>query len=104
MVKTRIRNHKRVFTWFASRRPQTPAEASLEASLKIPVDDYETDKIVFEVRALLEPQSALREPRLANRVMAMLAAKRDKPAFRRGESRDPESGSDQTRHEAIPAE
>ena len=35
MVKTRIRNYKRVFTWFVSRRPQTPAEASLEASLKI---------------------------------------------------------------------
>src|SRR5665213_3162289 len=35
MVKTRIRSHKRVFTWFASRRPQTPAEASLEASLEI---------------------------------------------------------------------
>src|SRR5579884_1991801 len=35
MVKTRSRSHKRVFTWFASRRPQTPAEASLEASLKI---------------------------------------------------------------------
>src|ERR1700722_7671026 len=35
MVKTRIHNHKRVFTWFASRRPQTPAEASLEASLEI---------------------------------------------------------------------
>jgi hypothetical protein len=35
MVKTRIRSHKRVFTWFVSRRPQTPAEASLEASLEI---------------------------------------------------------------------
>src|ERR1700685_2826049 len=35
MVKTRIRNHERVFTWLAGRRPQTPAEASSEASLKI---------------------------------------------------------------------
>src|SRR5580693_8818550 len=35
MAKTRIRSHKRVFAWFASRRPQTPAEASLEASLEI---------------------------------------------------------------------
>jgi hypothetical protein len=35
MVKTRKSSHKRVFTWFVSRRPQTPAEASLDASLKI---------------------------------------------------------------------
>jgi hypothetical protein len=35
MVKTRSNNHKRVFSWFVSRRPQTPAEASLEASLEI---------------------------------------------------------------------
>ena len=28
-------DHKRVLTWFVSRRPQTPAEASLEASLEI---------------------------------------------------------------------
>jgi hypothetical protein len=35
MAKTRIRSHKRVFPWFASRRPQTPAEAGLEASLEI---------------------------------------------------------------------
>lgn len=35
MVKTRKENHKRVLSRFASRRPQTPAEASLEASLKI---------------------------------------------------------------------
>jgi len=38
MVKTRIRNHKRVFTRFAVRRPQTPAEASLEASLNNSAD------------------------------------------------------------------
>src|SRR5438034_9471499 len=35
MVKTRSRNHKRVFTRFACWRLQTPVEASLEASLKI---------------------------------------------------------------------
>src|SRR5712671_4031733 len=35
MVETRRSNHKRGSTWFVSRRPQTPAEASLEASLKI---------------------------------------------------------------------
>jgi len=34
-VKTRNRSYKRVLTWFASRRPQTPAQASQEASLEI---------------------------------------------------------------------
>src|SRR5438477_11783345 len=35
MVKTRSKNHKRVFTRFACWRLQTSVEASLEASLKI---------------------------------------------------------------------
>jgi hypothetical protein len=35
MVKTWFRSYKRVLTWFASRRPQTPVQASQEASLKI---------------------------------------------------------------------
>ena len=33
MAETRRKNRKRVSTWFVSRWPQPPAEASLEASL-----------------------------------------------------------------------
>ena len=33
----------------------------------------EADKILAEVRSLLKPQSALREPELVSRVMAMMA-------------------------------
>jgi 2-polyprenyl-6-methoxyphenol hydroxylase-like FAD-dependent oxidoreductase len=44
------------------------------ALMRLAAEDYETDKIVFEVRSLLKPQSALREPRLASRVMSMMAA------------------------------
>jgi hypothetical protein len=44
------------------------------ALTRLAAEDYETDKIVFEVRALLKPQSALREPELASRVMSMMAA------------------------------
>jgi len=43
------------------------------ALMRLAAEDYETDKIVFEVRALLKPQSALREPELASRVMSMMA-------------------------------
>jgi 2-polyprenyl-6-methoxyphenol hydroxylase-like FAD-dependent oxidoreductase len=42
--------------------------------MRLAAEDYETDKIVFEVRALLKPQSALLEPRLASRIEAMMAA------------------------------
>src|SRR5258705_11108348 len=42
------------------------------ALMRLAAEDYETDKIVFEVRALLKPQSALREPELASRVMSMM--------------------------------
>jgi hypothetical protein len=41
--------------------------------MRLAADDAEVDKIVFEVRALLKPQSALREPELESRVMAMMA-------------------------------
>jgi 2-polyprenyl-6-methoxyphenol hydroxylase-like FAD-dependent oxidoreductase len=36
-------------------------------------EDAEADKILVEVRSLLKPQSALREPELASRVMSMMA-------------------------------
>ena len=36
-------------------------------------EDVEADKILVEVRSLLKPQSALREPELASRVMSMMA-------------------------------
>jgi 2-polyprenyl-6-methoxyphenol hydroxylase-like FAD-dependent oxidoreductase len=44
------------------------------ALMRLAAEDYETDKIVFEVRSLLKPQSVLREPELASRVMSMMAA------------------------------
>jgi 2-polyprenyl-6-methoxyphenol hydroxylase-like FAD-dependent oxidoreductase len=43
------------------------------ALMRLAAEDYETYKIVFEVRSLLKPQSALREPELASRVMSMMA-------------------------------
>jgi hypothetical protein len=42
--------------------------------MRLAAEDYETDKIVFEVRSLLKPQSALSEPELARRVMSVMAA------------------------------
>ena len=44
------------------------------ALMRLAAEDPETDKIVFEVRSLLKPQSALREPELVSRVMSMMAA------------------------------
>ena len=44
------------------------------ALLRLAAEDAETDRIVFEVRSLLKPQSALRAPELASRVMSMMAA------------------------------
>jgi 2-polyprenyl-6-methoxyphenol hydroxylase-like FAD-dependent oxidoreductase len=41
--------------------------------MRLAAEDYETDRTVFEVRALLKPQSALREPELVSRVMSMMA-------------------------------
>ena len=43
------------------------------ALTRLAAEDYETDKIVSEVRALLRPWSALREPELASRVMSMMS-------------------------------
>jgi len=43
------------------------------ALMRLAAEDYETDKTVFEVRSLLKPQSALREPELESRVMSMMA-------------------------------
>jgi 2-polyprenyl-6-methoxyphenol hydroxylase-like FAD-dependent oxidoreductase len=43
------------------------------ALMRLAAEDAETDRILFEVRALLRPWSALREPELASRVMAMMA-------------------------------
>jgi 2-polyprenyl-6-methoxyphenol hydroxylase-like FAD-dependent oxidoreductase len=45
-----------------------------QALLRLAAEDYETDRIVSEVRSLLKPQSALRDPELASRVMSMMAA------------------------------
>ena len=42
--------------------------------MRLAAEDPEIDRIVFEVRSLLRPQSALREPELASRVMSMMAA------------------------------
>jgi hypothetical protein len=49
--------------------------------MRLAAEDYETDKTIFEVRALLKPQSSLREPRLESRVMAMMAAERASSDF-----------------------
>ncbi len=43
------------------------------ALMRLAAEDCETDKLVSEVRWLLKPQSALREPGLARRVMSMVA-------------------------------
>jgi 2-polyprenyl-6-methoxyphenol hydroxylase-like FAD-dependent oxidoreductase len=43
------------------------------ALMRLAAEDAEADKILAEVRSLLKPQSALREPELASRVMAMMA-------------------------------
>jgi len=45
----------------------------MRALMRLAAEDPETDRIVFEVRALLRPQSALREPELRSRVMSMMA-------------------------------
>jgi len=44
------------------------------ALMRLAAEDAETDRLVFEVRSLLKPHSALREPELASRVMSMMAA------------------------------
>ena len=43
------------------------------ALMRLAAEDDEAGRIVFEVRALLKPQSALREPGLAGRVRSMMA-------------------------------
>jgi hypothetical protein len=45
----------------------------MHALMRLAAQDAEADKILAEVRSLLKPQSALREPELASRVMAMMA-------------------------------
>jgi 2-polyprenyl-6-methoxyphenol hydroxylase-like FAD-dependent oxidoreductase len=45
----------------------------MHALMRLTEEDAEADKILAEVRSLLKPQSALREPELASRVMAMMA-------------------------------
>jgi 2-polyprenyl-6-methoxyphenol hydroxylase-like FAD-dependent oxidoreductase len=44
------------------------------ALLRLAAEDVEADRILAEVRALLKPQSALREPELVRRVMSMMVA------------------------------
>ncbi len=74
----------------------------VHALMRLAAEDYETDRIVFGVRALLKPQSALREPWLASRVKAMMAtAQVASPAFRRGEPR--EFDLERTSNESAPA-
>jgi hypothetical protein len=41
---------------------------------RLAAEDAEAHKLLFEVGNLLKPHSALREPELANRVMALMAA------------------------------
>ena len=64
-------------------------EAKLQYSsalMRLAAEDPETDRIALEVRSLLRPQSALREPGLASRVQAMMGtAQAAIPAFRSGE-------------------
>ena len=43
------------------------------ALMRLAAEDAEADKILAEVRSLIKPQSALREPELASRVMSMMA-------------------------------
>jgi 2-polyprenyl-6-methoxyphenol hydroxylase-like FAD-dependent oxidoreductase len=43
------------------------------ALMRLAADDEETDRIVSEVRSLLRPQSALRDPAIASRVRSMMA-------------------------------
>jgi len=45
----------------------------MHALMRLTAEDAETDKILAEVRSLLKPPSALREPELASRVKAMMA-------------------------------
>jgi 2-polyprenyl-6-methoxyphenol hydroxylase-like FAD-dependent oxidoreductase len=75
------------------------------ALMRLAAEDPETDRILFEVRTLLRPQSALSEPRLASRVQAMMATTQAaRPAFRPGQ---PSAGGldlERTSDEAIAAE
>jgi hypothetical protein len=43
------------------------------ALVRLTAEDAEADKILAEVRSLLKPASALREPELASQVIAMMA-------------------------------
>jgi 2-polyprenyl-6-methoxyphenol hydroxylase-like FAD-dependent oxidoreductase len=43
------------------------------ALMRLAAEDAEADKILAEVRSLLKPPSALREPELGSRVMSMMA-------------------------------
>ena len=45
----------------------------MHALMRLTAEDAEADKILAEVRSLLKPASALREPELASRVMALMA-------------------------------
>jgi hypothetical protein len=45
----------------------------MHALIRLTAEDAEADKILAEVRSLLKPASALREPALASQVMAMTA-------------------------------
>jgi 2-polyprenyl-6-methoxyphenol hydroxylase-like FAD-dependent oxidoreductase len=44
------------------------------ALMRLAAEDAGTDRLVFEVRSLLKPQTALHEPELASRVISMMAA------------------------------
>jgi 2-polyprenyl-6-methoxyphenol hydroxylase-like FAD-dependent oxidoreductase len=58
-----------------ARPPEFEKRLRYGAALtRIAADDPETHRIVIEVRHLIRPQIALREPELAKRVTALLAA------------------------------
>ena len=75
------------------------------ALMRLAAEDPEADRILFEVRTLLRPQSALSEPRLASRVQAMMATTQAaRPAFRPGQPSAGRLDLERTSDEAIAAE
>jgi hypothetical protein len=72
------------------------------ALMRLAAEDYETDKLVFEVRTLLKPRSALSKPELVRRVMAMMEADAAKLDFHRHEAESRRFNLDRTGREAAP--
>ena len=65
-------------SFIAETRGERPPDLEQKLSygralVQLAAEDPDIDRIVSEVRALLRPFSALQEPKLANRVTAVLA-------------------------------